>query len=172
MPIVSIVYWSQPISSAIRNRSSVSRLSIPGGSTIVPSAAGSSRPVHPRPKSVARKNPQMFTMSTIVTSMVDPSDIVTVSTRFPVGKVAPVKPPPWSRKSTRISAPVPGTPPIAVSPWTRASPFSTSRVMYIIFCVFVENARTVRRPSSTCPSMFFINAKTGTPAEMLPQFIL
>lgn len=81
MPIVSIVYWSQPISSAIRNRSSVSRLSIPGGSTIVPSAAGSSSPVHPRPKSVARKNPQMFTMSTTVTSMVDPSDIVTVSTR-------------------------------------------------------------------------------------------
>ena len=28
------------------------------------------------------------------------------------------------------------------------------------------------RPSFTPGTMFFISAKTGTPAEMLPQFIL
>ena len=61
---------------------------------------------------------------------------------------------------------------MTVSPATRASPFRTSSVMYIIFCVLVENARTVTRPSATFGIMFFISANTGTPAEMLPQFIL
>ena len=52
------------------------------------------------------------------------------------------------------------------------APLSTSRVMYIIFPVFVENIRTVILPSGKFGIMFFINANTGTPEEMIPQFIL
>ena len=87
-----------------------------------------SSPVQPMPNDVASKNTQRFAISRIVTSTELPSSIAIASTRLPVGKSFPVNPLPSSRKSTRISDPVPGTPPMVALPATRASPLSTSRV--------------------------------------------